>query len=132
MATCFLCERGVASGSHKTKRKRVFESASSSYLDILDSMGEAEFGAKISDAIPKETTNECYICYSCCNSLDSRTAYLRKADDVKKTILNHMEKYYSDSPSTSEQVVYIHVCYDILWHVLSSSRGWGLLHKTMY
>ena len=85
LANCCLCKSDVSSGTDVTKRKKLFGSAASQYRNVLDDLGEEFFGRKV-------VSQDAYICYSCCSTMNYINTYTEKADKKKTQLLHHIDE----------------------------------------
>ena len=102
---CFLCEADVSSGAAVVKRKKLFGSAASKYITALDDIGGEVFERRLADLQSDVGLRELseYICIGCCNSVDSLVKYLKKADDIKQSILRNLERVFKSYDDSQQQ-----------------------------
>ena len=85
---CYICCQLLEGNSQKAKKLLVFEKAAKKYLGVLNDLSEEVFGGPLPvvDEDQGDHREKCYICNSCCGSIDRLLNLKKKVEEKNKLI----------------------------------------------
>uniref|UniRef100_A0A1X7VUI6 DUF6589 domain-containing protein n=1 Tax=Amphimedon queenslandica TaxID=400682 RepID=A0A1X7VUI6_AMPQE len=110
---CYICCQLLEGKSQKAKKLLLFEEAAKKYLGVLNDLSEDKFGGRI--PVVDDECRKCYICNSCCGSIDRLLNLKMKVEEEKNKLISKLEtlittevtepqlQNYTSTPRTSRK-----------------------------
>lgn len=104
---CYICCQLLEGKSQKAKRLLLFEEAAKNYLSVLNDLSEDKFGGRIPVV---DDHRKCYICNSCCCSIDRLLNLKKKVEEEKNKLISKLETLMT-TEVTEPQLQVLHFNY---------------------